>query len=152
MSFVSGLLMRGDECTRLTISSLSVYRSTATEPLNLEGVQVDLQFTKTNFGDKVDNRVLASHSVIHEDYLVHGALHAWPRLETPLRFADIKSGRWYVIVLFPPPLCLDLECPQGSRNRQHPTFCAGKNCCSQPLSSLWVHWSLRILKRSKKQS
>lgn len=91
--------MRGDESSKLTLVALSTHRNLSTAPLSLEGMQIDLLWTKNNRGDKVDNRVLAYHKVMHMCPLLHLALHFWAKLNpqggaAPFQWADILSGEW----------------------------------------------------------
>lgn len=93
----AGVLLRGDESYSLTLSALSVSKNQATAPLAVEGVQIDIRFSKTNRGDKLDNRLLGNHCQIHMDAQLHMGLHVWGRMEAPFVWRDIKSGRWYAI-------------------------------------------------------
>lgn len=99
MVALEGLLVRGDDACRLTLVSLTKSVNKTTSPLHLDLLLVDIQFSKTNRGDKIDQRALTYHKVVHRDGLFHLGLHFYSKLASnlhgqPIQWSSIENGEW----------------------------------------------------------
>eukprot|EP00892_Ulva_mutabilis_P007749 jgi/Ulvmu1/5346/UM022_0140.1 len=106
-------LMRGDEAAKLPLVSLGTHHNTAASPLSLEAGKIDVQWAKDNYGNTMDDRLIAHGQVIHHCPLVHAAIYFYSKIHPtagprPFTWPDITSGAWQMMQVvdtdFPPGL------------------------------------------------
>eukprot|EP00892_Ulva_mutabilis_P012869 jgi/Ulvmu1/9955/UM059_0003.1 len=92
------MLLRGNDACELRLSALAPYTNTSTAPMNQSGVQVRLQFSKTNNNDRLETKALVDGASLHSCALPNFAVHVWGKLNkpdgAPLKWAHIQSGEW----------------------------------------------------------
>lgn len=97
-SAIMACLLRGDDAVRLKLAGLSEYESTITSPHRARGLQINVSTSKTNPGDRVDNRAIVPHRHVHQDALLHLALRFWQKLNppngTPIDLDDLLGPEW----------------------------------------------------------
>jgi hypothetical protein len=91
-------LTRGDEAVRISLNDISVMKLSSTQPLSMEGVVIEISFSKANRGVKGDMRMITHGRVVHRCPLLHLAVHCFQKISMPhggpLQWEDVVSGRW----------------------------------------------------------
>lgn len=95
------MLLRGDSQQSVKLGALAPYSNQITNPYNIDGIELRLQFDKQNqTGDKLDTKANVDGKHVHACALVSTGIHIMAKLSPPhgkpLQWADIISGIWCV--------------------------------------------------------